>query len=247
MQSKPSFNCALITGATSGLGKALAKFLAEKKIELIQTGRNTNTLSVDLADPSQRAVLLQIISAKTPDLIINNAGFGIYGPCINLSTEEQLKMIEVNVAALVEISIHSAKELIQAGKKGTILNISSAAAFFAYPTFNVYAASKSFVTQFSLALDAELRDQGVRVLCACPGPIATPFRERASKGISQEFDGMAMSIDSAVHYLWKQIQSQKRLSIFDTKTKALVLASKILPARLLEYILKNSLKNRWQQ
>ncbi len=240
MPSKPSFKKAFITGATSGLGEALSHFLEERQIEVIRTGSH----DVDLAHPLQRKTLLTRISSEEPDLIINNAGFGFYGPSLDISIEDQLKIIEVNISALVEISLHSAKTLIQSGKTGTILNISSAGAFFPYPTFNVYCASKRFVNQFSLALDTELRSQGVRVLCACPGQIATNFRTRAAKGHPQKPDKRTMSIDTALTHIWRQIQKNKRLTIFDKKTRAMVYLAKILPASLLEKILMKGIADR---
>ncbi len=240
MQSKPSYKLALITGGTSGLGKALTEFLQSKGIETLSFGRS----EIDLSNPSERQKLLSTITEKTPDLIINNAGFGLYGETVNLSIEEQRKMIEVNVNALVEISIHSAKHLIQMNKKGTILNISSAAAFFPFPLFNTYSSSKAFVNQFSQGLDSELKDKGIRVLCACPGQIATNFRLHAAKGNPQKQDRRTMSTDTAVRHLWKQIEKQKQLYIFDWKTRLLVAIAKILPKKTLERLLKKSISSR---
>lgn len=240
---KIGFKCALVTGATSGLGKALADFLEQKGIEVIRTGRTSDTLPIDLA--RDRTKLLEIISAKTPDLIVNNAGFGLYGNTIDLSTQEQLAMIEVNVNAVVEISIHAARELIKAGKKGTILNISSAAAFIpSFPHYNLYGSTKCFIKYFSQSLDAELRDQGIRVLCSCPGQIATSFRARAAKGHPQKTDRRTMPVEGAVEYLWKQIERGQRLMIFDWRTRLMIWASHLIPKSLLEKILKRDISSR---
>lgn len=244
-KSSSHFTKALITGATSGLGKALSLFLAKKNIELILTSRHTESLAIDLSNKEERKALLEEISLQKPDLIINNAGFGLYGNSLDLPLKQQLEMIEVNISALVEISLHASKELIQAGKKGTILNISSAGAFFPFPTFSVYCSSKSFVNSFSLALDSELKTQGVRVLCACPGQIATDFRNRASQGHPQQPDHHTMSVDTAVRHLWKQIEEQIPLYIFDWRTKAMVQLAKWIPRPLLDKILTSSLKERY--
>lgn len=246
MQSKPSFKLALITGATSGIGKALADLLTEKNIEVITTGRTSPTLPIDLSKREEREKLLEVISAKTPDLIVNNAGFGLYGNTIDLSVEEQLKMIDLNISALVEISIHAAKELIKAGKKGTILNISSAASFFYYPTFNVYSSTKSFVKQFSLALDTELKGQGIRVLCACPGYVTTNFQKRAAKLPSKALtkDSAAMNSEYAALQLWKQLEKREKLNVFDWKMRMMVWISKLVPNLILEKILMKLIRSR---
>ena len=239
MPLKNSFKTALITGSTSGLGAALATFLEEKGIEVIRTGSR----DVDLSDDRTR--LLQIISEKVPDLIVNNAGFGLYGPSCSLPIEEQLKMIEVNCVALTEISLHGAQTLLQAKKTGTILNISSAGGFFAFPTFNVYCASKAYVNAFSQALDAELRNQGIRVLCACPGQIETHFRNRAAKGHPQKKDLRTMKVETAVRHLWKQLQNVKQLYIFDWRMWLMVWTSKWIPRKLLDKMLVKSITNRY--
>ncbi|NGX59103.1 MAG: Serine 3-dehydrogenase [Chlamydiae bacterium] len=242
MPSKPSFNLALVTGSTSGLGKAMADFLEEKGIQVIRTGSK----QVNLADPSMRKKLLEEITEKKPDLIINNAGLGFYGLSVDLPIADQLTVVEVNCNALLEISLHAAKTLLKAGKGGTILNISSAGAFFAFPTFNAYCASKAFVNHFSLALDLELKEKGIRVLCACPGQIATNFRTRAAKGFPQKTDKRTISIEKAVQYLWKQIQKQKPLYIFDWKTRLMVWLTRLFPRALLNKALLKSLKDRYK-
>jgi len=223
----------------------MAEFLAKKNLELILTGRKEVPFPIDLSTKEGRKPLLNKISEKKPDLIINNAGVGLYGETLKHSIDEQLEIIEVNVNALVEITLHSAKTLIDAGKTGTILNISSAACFFPYPTFNIYAASKGFVTSFSLALDRELKGTGVRVLCACPGQIATNFRNRAAKGHPQTADRRTMSSEQAVCHLWKQIEKGKPLTIFGGKTRVMVWIARCLPRPILDKILMSGIKERF--
>lgn len=261
MPSNPSFiNSAFITGATSGLGKGLAYFLAEKNIPLIVTGKNQEQLdilkrdlqqkvpieaiSADLANPQERKKLLKIISEKKPNLVINNAGFGLYGDAIDFPLEQQLQMIEVNVTALVEISLHTAATMKKNAMQATILNISSAASFFPFPLFTIYSASKSFVNSFSLGLDTELRDFGIRVLCACPGQIETSFRLRASQGHPQKKDNRTMTIQQAVLHLWKQIQEQKRLYIFNGRYHFGIWLFRLLPPILREKIFMKNIRKR---
>ncbi|NGX40104.1 MAG: Serine 3-dehydrogenase [Chlamydiae bacterium] len=244
MPQRASYTKALVTGATSGLGKELASLLKQKGIEVLETGR-TGTPPLDLTKREERAALLEIITHEVPDLIINSAGFGLYGSAIDLSTKEQLEMIELNCSALVEISLHSARTLIKNGKKGTLLNLSSSGAFFPFPTFNIYCASKAFVNSFSLALDTELKEKGVRVLCACPGQVATDFRNRSSKGHPQKKDRRTMPVKQAALHIWKQIEKEKTLYIFDWRTRMMLTLAKFLPRALLEKIMIQSIADRY--
>lgn len=236
---------AVVTGATSGLGKAVSLLLKEKGFEVLEVGRTSPTFPIDLSKAPERQKLLSLITEHKPSLIINNAGFGLYGPTLDLSMEEQLAMIEVNITALFEITLHGAKTMLQTGRGGTILNISSAAAFFPYPTFNVYSASKAFVRSFSLALHHELKGQGVHVLCACPGQIATDFRHRAGKGHPQKKDRRTMDVQQAAERLWRQIEAKTPEIVFDGKTRALLAIARCLPRFLLYPILVQGLKDRY--
>lgn len=251
---------ALITGGTSGLGKALATHLASQGIPLIISGRRADELAelsqtlpthvvcetADLSYPSERKALLERIKELKPDLVINNAGFGLYGDVLDHKREEELAILELNSAALLEITIEAAKALREANKQGTILNISSAAAFFATPGFAVYAASKMFVNQFSLAFDREMAPHGIRILTACPGQIATDFRRRAASGHPQKKDDlMTMSVEKAVKEIVWQIEKQKRLHIFDLRYQvSTFLARHFVPESFIGWIIQRSVKKR---
>jgi len=243
MQQQPSFECALITGGKSGLGKGLASFLQNQGIRVIAVSSS----DYDLRSPDQLEKLLILIDQETPDLIINNAGLGYYGPALGHQISDQMDIIKVNIEALTKITLHGARAMRKVNKSGTILNISSAAAFLPFPTFSIYAASKAYVNQFSLGLDQELKDQGIRILCACPGQIATDFRNRAAKGHPQKSDRRTMTIEQAVSHLWKQIQMGKTLSVFDWRTHLLILFSKCFPRNLLGKFLQKSISDRHSQ
>ncbi len=255
------FKLALITGASSGLGKALAYTLAAKGIPLLLTARSTERLlevqaqvkvpvtifAADLTRPEEREGLLLLMRKRTPDLIINCAGLGFYGEVLNQSDEESQAMIEVNVQALVEISIEAARILKVQGEKGTIVNIASAAAFLTYPTFCIYAATKAFVNQFSQGFDAELRPQGIRVLSSCPGQIATDFQNRASKGFYQKKALWAMSAEEAAGHIWQQIEKGHSQYTFDWRSRVAILVLQLFPAKLRHFILRKTLEPRIQK
>jgi hypothetical protein len=250
---------AFVTGATSGLGKALAQQLAEEKIPLLLSGRDSKKLDemqkslhvdvtsqvADLTKTNDLKALVHLIHELQPDLIINNAGFGLYGNAVSYTTREQLEILEVNARAVLELSLESAKALQRAKRPGIILNVSSAASFFAIPTFAIYSAAKACVNQFSKALDEELKPHGIRVLTACPGQIATNFRARAASNYPQQKDHHTMTAEKAAREILWQIRHKKQLHIFDTKYRiATFLARHFLPNSFVATLIRKSLSKR---
>lgn len=250
------YRLALVTGASSGIGEALCKLLASREIALVITARSKEKLeaiakelqvpvvchTADLSKPESRKTLIALIHELKPDLIINNGGFGLYGDALKHTTQEQMEILEVNGNALLEISLESARVLAQEKMRGTIMNISSAAAFFVYPTFAVYASAKAFVLQFSRSFDAEMSPLGIRVLCSCPGQIETHFSERASKGESRKKNkNHTMSVEKAAELIWDQIERQKSFEVIDSTYKWMTfLARFFIPQKLLQILLKKS-------
>lgn len=239
---------ALVTGASSGLGKALCHLLAKKGIRLIVTGRNRDRLEGDIIHVTDLAKsrdgLIKLIHEHTPDLVINNAGWGLYGDALSHTTKEQMDILEVNGNAVLEISLEAARAMINAKTEGAIVNIASGAAFFAFPTLAVYAASKAFVGSFSEAFDMELEDHGIRVLCSCPGPIATDFASRASKNKVGKGSPSAMSPEKAAEHVWKQIELGKREYIFNWRTRWAVRLARLFSRYAVKRVLRRSIAKR---
>jgi len=187
----------LITGASSGIGAALAHEFAANGHELVLIARREQALAV-LADAiaakgarrptALRADVARVEAARDiaealeqrglePDVVVNNAGFGLVGTADTLDRAEQLAMIDVNVRALTGLSLAFIDSLKH--RKGGILNVASTAAFMPGPGMAVYYASKAYVLSFSEALHRELKPKGVRVTVLCPGPVPTEFQARA--------------------------------------------------------------------
>ena len=149
---------AMITGATSGIGYDMAKYLAEKNYELILIGRNkeklealqqelptkTKVVIVDLANEQKVKELCVLTKNEDIDLLINNAGFGVFGDFCETDVAAELEMIDVNIKAVHILTKFFLKEM-QKKDQGIILNVASSAAFYAGPLFSSYYASKSYV------------------------------------------------------------------------------------------------------
>lgn len=256
------FRLALVTGATSGIGKALSQLLASKKIALILSGRNeeslaalknelskkvpVTTLIANISSDHDRKMIVQTIEKKIPDLVINNAGFGLYGDALSHPVIDQLDILDVNGTAVLEFTLTAAKALKEAKRKGVILNISSAAAFQVFPGFAVYAASKTLVNSFSEALDWELKKEGIRVLSACPGFVETSFGRRAAGGRPPA--GVrklnSMTPEFAAQEIWQQIVKQKPVHIFDWRFRVATWLSRLVPKRILKEIIYQDILDR---
>jgi len=256
-----TFRLALITGATSGIGEALAKLLASKKTPLILTGRNekilaslkeelgkqvaVTTIQSDLSSIRDRALLVHQIESHVPDLVINNAGFGLYGDALSHPIAEQLNMLEVDGAAYLELTLAAAQALRKAQKGGVILNVSSAAAFQIMPGLAVYAASKAFVNSFSQALDFELKKWGIRVLSSCPGYVTTGFAKRAAgRPIKPKKKLGSMTPEFAAEEIFRQIEKGKRLHIFDWKFRLATWFSYLVPKALSAKVVYSDILDR---
>lgn len=191
-------NTALITGASSGIGRELARLHAGKGGDLILTARRedrlkelaaelggkggvkVHVLPLDLAAEGAADTLWQQVQAlDTPiDILVNNAGFGGLGLFVDRDLERDTQMIALNITALVRLTHHVARHMVL-NRSGRILNVGSTAGMIPGPMQATYFATKAFVNSFSLALDEELRDKGVTVTVLCPGPVKTEFGEVA--------------------------------------------------------------------
>jgi len=188
---------AVITGASSGIGAALARVFAANGHDLAVVGRRQpllNALADDIAAHGKNRPLVIPIDLTRVDspvrighelgargleaaYIVNNAGYGLVGRAAELDRSEQLAMIDLNVRALTDLSLRFIDSL--ARRRGGILNVASISAFLPGPGMALYHATKSYVVSFSEALHTELAPLGIRVTALCPGPVPTEFHGRA--------------------------------------------------------------------
>jgi len=188
---------ALITGASSGIGAALAQVFAQNSHEVVLAARRAPQLSeiaariradghraphilpVDLARADAAEFIAQELSARNlePAFLVNNAGYGLLGQAAKLDRHEQLAMIDLNCRTLTDLSLRWINSL--ARHRGGILNVASISGFIPGPGMSVYNASKAYVISFSVGLRRELRPKGIRVTALCPGPVPTEFQARA--------------------------------------------------------------------
>jgi uncharacterized protein len=187
----------VITGASSGIGAALARVFARHGHDLVLVARRQDKLAtlateiarggrpeplvlpLDLGRAGASGRISEALAARglAPQFIVNNAAFGLLGGAADLDREEQLAMIDLNVRALTDLSLAFIDSL--ARHRGGILNIASVAGFLPGPGMAVYYATKAYVLSFSDALHYELGKKGIRVTALCPGPVATEFQARA--------------------------------------------------------------------
>lgn len=189
---------ALITGASAGIGAAFARELASRRANLILVARSQDKLEQladalknqyqiqvdvivqDLTAPDATETIFQTVvqRGRSVDLLINNAGIGDYGDFAESDREFQLKIVQLNIATIVDLT-HRFLPGMRQRRTGGVINLSSVAGFQSMPYFSIYAASKAFVLSFSEALWAENRSYGVHVLAVCPGPAGVKFFEQA--------------------------------------------------------------------
>lgn len=221
---------ALITGASKGLGRSFALQLSAKKFPVLLVARSADALAdlakeiqdkhqvpcdflaLDLANEEAAAKVAHWCQSKnySVSILINNAGYGLWGNFDGLSLESQMDMLQLNMLSLVRLTHLFLPEL-KRHPQSYVLNVGSTAAYQAVPTISLYAASKSFVLSFSRGLAFELKGTSVSVTCLCPGPVNTSFTERAgmTDTVKKTAEKFGMDADSVASIGLKALFAKK--------------------------------------
>jgi len=251
--AKYPFTCALVTGASSGIGYEMSVQLATSGVRVIAVARrrdrleelarqfkNVEALVADLTtDSGLVTVEARILDASaTPiDLVVNNAGFGSSGLMHEVDADRLSREVQLNVGALTRLSHAAIRAMVTRGR-GYLLNVSSVASFQASPKLAVYSATKAYVTSLTEALHEEMRGTGVRVTALCPGLTRTEFQSISStENYSRDFPSFAwLDVTDVARAGLRDVARGRVLSVPGLLYKVLVAVSDLAPRFLVRRI-----------
>lgn len=244
----------LITGASGGIGFELAKIAASRHHNLVLIARNEKRLNelkeeweilysvriiVVVSDLSESGAIDKIIDFLHTnhiqiDILINNAGFGLFGFFDRTDLERETNMLQVNVIALTQLTKYIFREMITR-KSGRIMNLASVAGFFPGPLMSVYYASKAYVLSFSQALANEAKNTGVSITVLCPGPTKSNFVRNADLETSRLFSsfGKISSAEAVAKYGFRSMEKGKTVAVFGVQNRLLLFFAHFLPRKML--------------
>lgn len=239
---------ALITGGSVGIGAALADVFAAHGHDLILVSRNREKLEQrgrqiqetfgvqvtclpeDLADPAGAKRLHEAVTERNLDVhyLVNNAGVGLYGKIATTDLDTELKMIQLNVTSVVDLTKRFLPSMIER-RSGRILNVASIAAFLPGPWMSVYYATKAFLLSFSQAIDYELKPSGISVTTLCPGPTESEFKVRAGSQRSRLFQAFLMDTPLVARVGYDAMMKGQAVAIPGLLNKVISVAVRFIP------------------
>lgn len=256
--------CALITGASSGLGVHFARLFASDGYDVVLVARREDKLvalkdeleqiygvkayvfAQDLSKADSAKAVFDYLKERgvSVSVLVNNAGFGDFGEFSELVWEKQSDMIQVNVTTLVQLTKLFLPEMLER-KVGKILNVASIAAFEPGPLLSTYYASKAYVLSFTEALSVELKGSGVTVTALCPGPTETGFEDAASAKSSGLFKNLKVArADKVAEYGYNKLMSGKVVAIPGFFNKILPFAVRFVPRALVRKLVYKIQRSR---
>lgn len=240
---------ALVTGASRGIGRELARLIAEDDEALVLVARSEDALeevagelralvdvrvlTADLSRGDERERIVKVLDEEGIRIstLVNNAGFGTFGPFADAERTEELDQIRLNVEAVTDLTHRFLAPMLHAGR-GRILNVASTAAFQPGPLMAVYYATKAYVLSFSQALAEELSGSGITVTCLCPGPTRTDFHARADMEDSRLLRFGRMTADAVARRGYQGLVRGERVVIPGVANRMASILVRLLPSRL---------------
>ena len=235
---------ALITGASSGIGKDMALYLSSKNVDLILVGRNIDALNsikdkcktnveildMDLSIEDNVYKLYELVKDKNIDILINNAGFGLFGNFTETSLDRELNMIRLNIIAVHILTKLFLNDFVKRNS-GYILNVASSAGFMAGPKLSTYYSTKNYVLKQTLAIYQELKEMksNVHISVLCPGPVETNFNNVAGGS----FNTKSATSEYVSKYAIDKMFKNKLIIIPTLKMKLAIFFTRLVPTKLL--------------
>ena len=242
---------ALVTGASSGIGAELARLFGADGHDLVlvarrrdrletlageleHSGVSVRVISSDLSSPSAPEELVRELQSRTltPEVLVNNAGVGVYGPFVETPLDREVAMIRLNVEAATTLAKLLLPAMVER-RRGGILNVASTAAFQPGPLMAVYYATKAYLLSFSEAIADELRGSGVTVTTLCPGPVVTEFQAGAGMEDSRLVKTpLVMDVRRVARAGVRGFRRGKRLVIPGLQNRLIVQLERLLPRQV---------------
>ncbi len=239
---------ALVTGASTGIGYALSELLAADGYDLLIAARNEDRLNqaadllrgahggrvtayaMDLANPGAAADLHGRVLADghTVDVLINNAGFGAYGPFHEADEQRHVDMLQLNTITLTHLTRLFMPDML-ARRRGRIMNVASTAAFQPGPLMSAYFASKAYVLSFSGAIAHEARGTGVTVTCLCPGPTTSGFQSRGNIAQATIMQGKLLDAATVARVGYRAMNRGRSLVVVGRMNACLAFLPRLTP------------------
>ena len=222
----------IVTGASGGIGREIAKVAAREGGPVVLIARSVDALAdaaedvrsaggepfvlaLDLTRPDASTEVERFLATQglACSVLVNNAGYGLLGPAATLPRNDQLGIIDLNVRALVDLTLRFLPGMV-ARRAGGVVNLGSVASFLPGPYMALYYASKAFVRAFSEALSEEVRGTGITVTCVAPGPVATKFLARAGAGRARLFRILPkVTAEMVAENAWRGFRQGRRMVV----------------------------------
>ena len=253
----------LVTGASEGIGRALASVFAARGHDLVLTARNSErleTLAEELGDAHgiRTWIVVQDLGERDADgalqravaslgveidILVNNAGYGLHGPFLDREIDGLLGMVDVNIRSLVGLS-HRYGAMMRQRRSGRILNVASTVAFLPGPMMAIYFASKAFVFRFTESFRAELAGTGVSVTCLCPGITEAKFQERAGMTGTRLAGLSVATAESVAEAAYAGLMAGRGVVLPGFRNKLAPLAERFLPRAVMRLIIHGLMARR---